>query len=176
MSIGIYAVAVPKSLNSTFCGHSADSKAGLGLGSLGDADDGFGPLGAHGTPIFQHNMTPPVPSTCFPVHVLGLGLEDAYYAFLVFFTVCLGPFAYFNITKTKWLQARIASPSTPPQWGSSRFRPLTCTYDAPPCGPSVRVDELAKSRKTPTPGLFHIHFLFTFVGINFSFIIFSYCV
>ena len=41
--------------------------------------------------------------------------------------------------------ARTASRSAPPQWGSSRFRPLTCTYA--PCGPSVRVDEPAKSRK-----------------------------
>ena len=40
------------------------------------------------------------------------------------------------------------SRQTPPQWGSTRFRPLICTYA--PCGPSVRVDEPAKSRKIPT--------------------------
>ena len=39
-----------------------------------------------------------------------------------------------------------------PQWGSIRFRLAPRTYDAPPCGPSVRVvpDRLTKSRQTPT--------------------------
>ena len=42
---------------------------------------------------------------------------------------------------------RAASRPIPPQWGSLRFRPLTCTYA--PWG--VRVDELAKSRKITHP-------------------------
>ena len=40
-----------------------------------------------------------------------------------------------------------ANRSTPPRWGPTRFRPLIRAYA--PCGPSVRVDELAKSRKYP---------------------------
>ena len=42
---------------------------------------------------------------------------------------------------------RVASRPIPPQWGSLRFRPPICTYA--PRGPSVRVDELAQSRKMP---------------------------
>ena len=45
---------------------------------------------------------------------------------------------------------RVVSRSILPRWGPIRFRPLICTYDAPPCGPSVRVDEPTKSRKIPT--------------------------
>ena len=41
---------------------------------------------------------------------------------------------------------------------SVRSRPLTCTYNAPPCGPSVRVDELAISRKAPTRKIYHRSF------------------
>ena len=41
---------------------------------------------------------------------------------------------------------RAASRSTLPRWGSNRLCPPICTYDAPPCGPSVRVGEPAKSR------------------------------
>ena len=44
------------------------------------------------------------------------------------------------------VQVRVASHSTSPQCGPIRFRPLICTYA--PWG--VRVDELAKSRTTPT--------------------------
>ena len=40
------------------------------------------------------------------------------------------------------LKVRGVSRSTPPRWGSIRFRPLTCTYDAPPCWPARRVDGL----------------------------------
>ena len=40
------------------------------------------------------------------------------------------------------LEVGVASRSTPPPWGSNRFRPLICTYA--PWG--ARVDELAKSR------------------------------
>ena len=48
------------------------------------------------------------------------------------------------------------------EWRSIRFRLLICAYDAPPCGPSVRVDELAKSRRLPTLTLmwyrcFYVH-------------------
>ena len=35
------------------------------------------------------------------------------------------------------------------RWRSDRFRLLICTYDAPPCGTSVPVDEFTESRKTP---------------------------
>ena len=36
-----------------------------------------------------------------------------------------------------------------PQGGSTRFRLAPRTYDAPPCGPSVRVVSQTKSRKIP---------------------------
>ena len=45
---------------------------------------------------------------------------------------------------------RVPSRSIPPPWGSIRFRLAPRTYDAPPCGPSVRVASLTKSRKIPT--------------------------
>ena len=48
-------------------------------------------------------------------------------------------------------QVRAQGRSISPRWGSTRFRPPTCTYDAPPRGPSVRVDGPAKSRNLPTP-------------------------
>ena len=51
---------------------------------------------------------------------------------------------------TRQIRARATSRSIPPKWGPIRLRPRICTYDAPQCGPSVRVDELAKSRTTPT--------------------------
>ena len=41
-----------------------------------------------------------------------------------------------------------------PRWGSIRFRLAPRTYDAPPCGPSVRVVRLTKSRKIPTRKIF----------------------
>ena len=47
-------------------------------------------------------------------------------------------------------EVRVEGRLTLPQWGSIRLRPLACTYGAPPCGPSVRVDGLTKSRQIPT--------------------------
>ena len=46
----------------------------------------------------------------------------------------------------------VVSRSIAPQWGSILFRPLICTHA--PWGCIVRVDELAKSRKIPTPNMF----------------------
>ena len=45
---------------------------------------------------------------------------------------------------------RVAGRSVAPPWGSSRFRLALRTYDAPPCGPSVRVVSQTKSRNIPT--------------------------
>ena len=36
------------------------------------------------------------------------------------------------------------------RWGSTRLRSAPRTYDAPPCGPAVRVGSLTKLRKIPT--------------------------
>jgi len=57
------------------------------------------------------------------------------------------------------LRVRVASRSISPRWRSIRFRPLICTYDAPPCGPSVRADERAKSRKIPTRNALPLFFV-----------------
>ena len=48
------------------------------------------------------------------------------------------------------VEVRVVGRSTLPQWGPARFRPLICMYDAPPRGPSIRADEVTKSRKIPT--------------------------
>ena len=48
------------------------------------------------------------------------------------------------------VQVRVPSRSISPPWGPIRFRPAPHTYDAPPCGPSVRVVSQTKSRKIPT--------------------------
>ena len=48
------------------------------------------------------------------------------------------------------LKYSVASRSMPPPWGSIRFRPAPRTYDAPPCGLSVRVVSQTKPRKIPT--------------------------
>ena len=45
-------------------------------------------------------------------------------------------------------RVRVVSRSTPPRWGSVRFRPPICAYA--PWGYIVRVDARAKSRTTPT--------------------------
>ena len=52
-------------------------------------------------------------------------------------------------TPAKGAMVRVARRPISPQWRSIRCRPLICTYA--PWGCIVRVDELAKSRKTPPP-------------------------
>ena len=60
-------------------------------------------------------------------------------------------FLFNGFTPVPAPEVRGVSCPVPPRWRSIRFRPRTCTHDAPLCGPAVRVDELAKSRKTPKP-------------------------
>eukprot|EP00039_Didymoeca_costata_P028975 m.22761 g.22761 ORF g.22761 m.22761 type:complete len:512 (-) comp7434_c0_seq1:72-1607(-) len=79
----IYAVAVPKSLRSVFCPLS-DGNATEYLDTFGN---GYSTHSNHS-------------EICF----LGLTHEKSYYAFLVIFALALGPFCYFSMTKTKWLQ------------------------------------------------------------------------
>ena len=47
-------------------------------------------------------------------------------------------------------RVRPASPPMSPQWGPVRSRLAPRTYDAPPCGPSVRVVSPTNPRKIPT--------------------------
>ena len=42
------------------------------------------------------------------------------------------------------------------EWRPARFRLLFCTYDARPCGPLVRADEMTKSKNDPRPYFFWI--------------------
>ena len=56
-------------------------------------------------------------------------------------------------------QVRVASRSIPPRWGSIRFRLAPRTYNAPPCGPSVRVVSPTKSRKIPTRKTLLLYFM-----------------
>ena len=63
---------------------------------------------------------------------------------------------------------RVASRSIPPPWGSIRFRLAPRTYDAPPCGPSVRVVSLTKSRKIPTRNILPLFFVLQAVQFDAS--------
>ena len=57
------------------------------------------------------------------------------------------------------VRLRVVRRSTLPQRESVRFRPLVCTYAAPPRGPAVRADGLTKSRKIPTRKILPLFFV-----------------
>ena len=61
------------------------------------------------------------------------------------------------------LQVRLPSSSIPPQWRSIRFRLALRTYDAPPCGPSVRVVSLTKSREIPNRNILPLFFVSRYI-------------
>ena len=60
-------------------------------------------------------------------------------------------------------QVRVATRSITPRWRSIRFRLALRTYDAPPCGPSVRVVSQTKSRKIPTRKILPLVVVFVIV-------------
>ena len=61
---------------------------------------------------------------------------------------------------------RVVGRSIPPPWWSIRCRLALRTYDAPPCGPSVRVMSQRKSGKIPTLNILPPFFLIRYYRIS----------